>query len=235
MTGFQKTINNELPLPTPGSFASCNPRQSLISGDSQYTAATGGVTVGAFGWVNGNLIQSYSTGVAPDGIVGNELQAVITTWLAESTYTIPAGLPIVPYSSGDFWLKAVGTVTRGQKVFTDLSTGLMSRAAAAGTTATAGGSGSASSISTTTLTIGGTVTGSAFKVGQTVSGSGVTAGTVITALGTGTGGAGTYTVSPSQTASSTAITAATDIETKFYIVDAATDGQMVKVTSSWSK
>lgn len=62
----------------------------------------------------------------------------------------------------------------------------------------------ASSISTTTLTVGGTVTGT-FAVGQVISGVGVTTGTRITALGTGTGGAGTYTVSASQTVSSTAI------------------------------
>ena len=48
------------------------------------------------------------------------------------------------------------------------------------------------------------------KVGQTITGTGVTAGTYITALGTGTGGTGTYTVSTSQNVSSTAITS--DIE-----------------------
>lgn len=46
-----------------------------------------------------------------------------------------------------------------------------------------------------------------FGVGQTISNmTGVTAGTRIIALGTGTGGIGTYTVSESQTVSSTAIT-----------------------------
>lgn len=44
-------------------------------------------------------------------------------------------------------------------------------------------------------------------VGQVISGDGVTAGTTITALGTGTGGAGTYIVSEEQTVASTAITA----------------------------
>ena len=63
-----------------------------------------------------------------------------------------------------------------------------------------------SSISDTTLTIGGTVTG-CFGVGQLVSGSGVTAGTYITALGTGTGGAGTYTVNNSQTIGAATVTA----------------------------
>jgi len=57
-----------------------------------------------------------------------------------------------------------------------------------------------------TMTVSGVASG-ALAVGQTVSGSGVTAGTVITALLTGTGGTGTYVVSPSQTASSTTVSA----------------------------
>lgn len=61
-------------------------------------------------------------------------------------------------------------------------------------------------ISTTTLTVS-AVTSGTLAVGQPITGTGVTAGTVITALGTGTGGTGTYTVSASQTVSSTAITA----------------------------
>lgn len=57
------------------------------------------------------------------------------------------------------------------------------------------------SISGTTLTVSGTVTGSII-VGATLSGTGVTAGTTITAQTSGTtGGAGTYTVSASQTVS----------------------------------
>jgi hypothetical protein len=62
------------------------------------------------------------------------------------------------------------------------------------------------SIATTVLTVT-AVTSGALSVGQTISGSGVTAATKITALGTGTGGIGTYTVDTSQTASSTTITA----------------------------
>lgn len=62
------------------------------------------------------------------------------------------------------------------------------------------------SISGTTLTVTG-VTSGTLAVGQTLSGSGITAGTYITALGTGTGGNGTYTVSASQTAGSTTVTA----------------------------
>ena len=56
-------------------------------------------------------------------------------------------------------------------------------------------------ISGTTLTVSAVTSGTLF-VGQTIQGSTVTAQTIITALGTGTGGAGTYTVNNSQTVTS---------------------------------
>lgn len=63
-------------------------------------------------------------------------------------------------------------------------------------------------ISTTTLTVS-AVTAGQLAVGQLISGTGVTPGTRITALGTGTGYTGTYTISVSQTVgSATAMTAA---------------------------
>ena len=57
------------------------------------------------------------------------------------------------------------------------------------------------SISTTVLTVTAVASGTLY-VGQTIQGAGITANTVITALGTGTGGTGTYTVSNSQTVGS---------------------------------
>ena len=56
-------------------------------------------------------------------------------------------------------------------------------------------------ISGTTLTVA-TVTSGTLYVGQTIQGTGITAQTIITALGTGSGGAGTYTVNNSQTIAS---------------------------------
>ena len=59
-------------------------------------------------------------------------------------------------------------------------------------------------ISGTTLTVS-AVTSGVLQIGQTIEGAGVTNGTIITAFGTGSGGVGTYTVSASQTVSSTTI------------------------------
>ena len=61
-------------------------------------------------------------------------------------------------------------------------------------------------ISTTTLTVS-AVSAGQLAVGQVISGTGVTPGTIITALGTGTGYTGTYTINNSQTVASRAMTA----------------------------
>jgi ribosomal protein S11 len=80
-------------------------------------------------------------------------------------------------------------------------------------------SSTASSISGTTLTIGGTITGTV-AVGSAIFAAGMQPYTRITALGTGTGGAGTYTVNISQTFASAAISgSATDSNTVIRITD----------------
>lgn len=62
-------------------------------------------------------------------------------------------------------------------------------------------------IAGTTLTVSAMQPGGSIVVGSVVTGTGVTASTIVTAFGTGTGGAGTYTVNNSQTVSSEAMAA----------------------------
>jgi hypothetical protein len=80
------------------------------------------------------------------------------------------------------------------------------------------------------LTVGGTVAGT-FGLGQTLSGANVVAGTAITALVSGTGGAGTYVVNNNTVVSSTAITAATNIETSWYARSFGAAGELVKISN----
>lgn len=80
-----------------------------------------------------------------------------------------------------------------------------------------------------TLTVS-AVSSGVVGVGDVLSGSGVTAGTAVTALGTGTGGTGTYIVSPTQTAGSTTITAGTSVQTKWLCMSSGLPGEMVKIT-----
>ena len=67
------------------------------------------------------------------------------------------------------------------------------------------------SIATTTLTVTAMLTGSPIVLGMYVDGTSVTDGTYITAFVSGTGGTGTYTVNQSVTASSTTMTAHTNV------------------------
>ncbi len=65
------------------------------------------------------------------------------------------------------------------------------------------------------------------------SGTAVTTGTFITALGTGTGGTGTYLVSPAQnTTPSVTITNADYIETKWYAVSGGALNELVKISGA---
>jgi hypothetical protein len=292
-----------------GDFASTNPRAVVLAGPGALVAGVGGVTVGAFGWydpTNAAIVTNAAPGGvsgAPNGFVHNEHTALITTYLGETSYVIPAGFPVTLYDAGDFWIKNNGSTEAlpGQKAYAALATGLANFAAtgapttgasgsastvAASTgsftgsianniltltavgsgtavvggtisgtgvttgtiitgqlTGTAGGIGTytvnipeqtvaSTTISETygTLTVGGTVTG-AFGVGDILSGTGVTASTYITALGTGTGGAGTYIVTPTQTVASTAISGLTNVETGWYCRSYGYPGELVKISS----
>jgi hypothetical protein len=92
-------------------------------------------------------------------------------------------------------ITALGTGTGGTGTYTiNISQPLASRqmnSATAGAVITG-------AISGTTLTVSAVSSGT-LAVGMTIQGAGVTANTIITALGTGTGGVGTYTVNFSQT------------------------------------
>ena len=65
-------------------------------------------------------------------------------------------------------------------------------------TSTAVGARFTATIAGTTLTVSAVASGTIY-LGQTLQGAGITAGTIITALGTGTGGIGTYTISVAHT------------------------------------
>lgn len=82
-----------------------------------------------------------------------------------------------------------------------------------------------------TLTVSAVASGT-IDIGSPISGTGVTAGTVVTGLGTGTGGNGTYYVTPTQTVTSETLTVGDVIATKFYAATQAAVGELVKMTSS---
>lgn len=80
------------------------------------------------------------------------------------------------------------------------------------------------------LTLGGTLTGT-IAVGDVLSGTSVTAGTVVTAFISGTGGLGTYAVSPTGTTSSTTISFTANVETKWIAMTSGLPGEPVKISA----
>ena len=98
-------------------------------------------------------------------------------------------------------ITALGTGTGGTGTYT---VNISQTVASEDMSTAAAGAIVTGSISGTTLTVS-AVTSGVLYVGQTIQGTGVTANTMITALVSGTGGLGTYTVSTSQTVSSTTL------------------------------
>jgi hypothetical protein len=127
--------------------------------------------------VNANAGQSIVG--APTVLPANQAGAYVYR-LSNTTWypyeTVPTNVPVAPAGGS---IITSGTAVSSAAVFT-------------------------ASISGTTMTVTAVSSGT-IQVGQVISGTGVTAGTQITALGTGTGSTGTYTVSASQTVASTTI------------------------------
>jgi hypothetical protein len=142
-------------------------------------------------------ISSPSSAVFTGSISGTTL-----TVTAITNGTIAAGQSLFGVGvTSETVITALGTGTGGIGTYTvNLSQTVTSRQMNSATV----GAQVTGSISTTTLTVTAVASGTLF-VGQTIQGTGVTALTIITALGTGSGGVGTYTVSTSQTVTSTTL------------------------------
>jgi hypothetical protein len=220
---FQTQVNT-VPAPAvAGDFASYNPRDNVLAGPGGLVAGPAGVTVGAFAWWNASTIDpdnapttvnSFGSGPVT-GFVHRSLQALITTYLAETSFTIPPGYPVTLFSAGDFWVVNNGTTqaTIGMNAYANYANGLVSFATAGSvssasvTGAIAASTGSfTGSISGNVLSITAVGSGTAV-VGGTLSGTNVATGTqIVSQLSGTTGGIGTYAVSiPEQTVASTTI------------------------------
>ena len=215
--GFQTQVNLQPAPAVAGDFASANPRWNVLAGPGGLVAGAFGVTVGRFAWVdpaNGQTVNNFGTG-APSGFVHREQQALITTYLAESSNLVRQGFDVTLMSGGDFWVKNDGSnaVTVGMKAYANYATGQITFNAT-GTPpegAVTTGSIAASTFSVTAsiadqvMTV--TAVGSGTVVaGATISGTSVTSGTTVVEQLTGTaGGIGTYAVSVLQATPSTTV------------------------------
>jgi len=171
----------------------------VVNSDSTYS-----VTIKASGQTGVSVVAGESATVYYNG----------TDYIKVTTNVVSAALAAT-FGNLLFPVGAIYTATVATNPFTLLGfgtwsafgTGKVLLGNGVGDTITVGSTINAvvtGSISTTTLTVSAVTSGS-LAVGSFITGTGVTVGTYITALGTGTGGAGTYTVNTSQTVSSTTI------------------------------
>lgn len=123
---FQAQVNSQPAPGESGDFASANPRASILAGPGQLVVPSGGLTVGTFAFVTpttGAVTQGYTTGQLI-GFVGRRQEGLITTFLAESVYTLQPGFDLTLMTEGDFWAKfAVAAPTPGVPVYANTSTG----------------------------------------------------------------------------------------------------------------
>jgi hypothetical protein len=313
--GFQKSVYTQPAPAVAGDFASANPRASVLAGPGGLVAGPNGLVVGRFAWLSYYTVDpndapatANNTGSgAIAGFVHRDQQALITTYLAESSMLIPAGFPVTLMDAGDFWCinSGSGQALPGMKAYANYADGTITFAAT-GSPGTASATGSIAanagsftgSIADDILTLtavgsgtavpGGTISGTnvasgtmivsqvtpllageatggigryvvsipeqtvvsttisetygtftaasalsgTFGIGDTLTGSGISLPTVITALGTGTGGLGTYIVNANTVVSSTTITGGTSIETKYYARSSGLTGELVKISSN---
>ncbi|CAM2143787.1 conserved protein of unknown function [Pararobbsia alpina] len=227
---FQTRVNTQPEVGVPGDRASMNPI-SVIS-----RIAQSAVTIARFVWPGtdtDNQVQNVGAG-KPLGFAIRNQSSIIPNYLQESSMVVPVGFPIEVAEQGEFFATSANVATLGQKVYANYGDGSLSFAATGTPTTNAGITASTTSGSAT-LTVSAN-TGGAIEVGQPISGAGIPAGTYVSALGTGTGGAGTYTMSQNATATEAneTVTSTLNVETQFKVSRGGAANAVIKI-STWSE
>lgn len=178
---------------------------SILGSTGLYTSYTDATIVGNTA-VN-NLISGGAISSSTALFFINDVSAITGTFTAHDNFVDPTGSTVCISNLGDatyskFWVDD-GSVANGDSGI-------------AGNIIHIPGAVGSATISGTVMTASAPDSG-AWAVGETISGSGVTAAT-ITSLGTGTGGAGTYNISVSQTVGSpVTVTGTTMTRGKVYV------------------
>jgi hypothetical protein len=225
---FQAQVYPQQAPGVEGDFCDHNPRATVDAGPGGLVAASEGVTVARFGWLDASIIDPNNAPtlvhtraiggvIAPAGFVHREQQGLITSYLGGVSMLVPGGFPITLHQAGGFFVLNRGTTYAqyGMKAFARLSDG----AVVFGATGTAPGAATVtSSVAASTFSATGSIAGNVLTVsavgagsvvpGSTISGTNVVTGTRILGQLSGAtpGGVGTYAVSiAEQTVASTAI------------------------------
>jgi hypothetical protein len=149
--------------------------------------------------VDGAYRYTWRISSPANAVFTGSISSTTLTVNSVSTGTIAVGQSVYGVGvTAETVITALGTGTGGAGTYTvDVSQTVSARSL----NSTATGATFTATISGTTMTVSAVATGTIY-LGQTIQGVGVTAGTVVTALGTGTGGTGTYTISVASTVGS---------------------------------
>ncbi len=226
---FQVAVGSDPAPAIEGDFASANPHHSQLSGEGIYVAGTN-LNIGTFSIPNAAGVCNSGGVGSVFGFVQRTQISIIGGYLGGYSMQVMPGVEVTLMDGGDYYARFAGGATRGQKVFVAPATGL-GIAGAAG--ATINGAVVTGSITGTVLTVT-AVTSGTVAVGQAVTGTGVTAGTLITALGSGTGGAGTYTVNTSQTVASTTLTEIGASESQWFVHSTVGTNELARISTTRS-
>ena len=192
-----------------GTFNDITPLRTTIVQSNPFTTVNGSATVTVTIPNHGAVVNDFVTFSGASAVGGLTLNGEyqIVTITNSSVFLITAASNASSGATGG------GSVTAAFQIQTGLNSTLYGNGWGAGTWGGITSSVSfTGSISGTTLTVSAVASGT-LAIGQLIVGAGVSASppgsnaTYITALGTGSGGVGTYTVGVSQTVSSTAMTA----------------------------
>lgn len=186
------------------------------------------------------VYANYADGKATMAATGSAATAVVTAAVVASTFSVTGSI-----AGNVLTVTAVGsgTVVNGATISgTGIATGTKVVSQISGTTGGVGtyavDIGEQTVASTTVSGTYGTMTVSAVSSGVLgvgdvlTAGTGAVVGTAITQLLTGTGGTGTYVVNDNTAVSSTALTFATNVETKWYVRSSGLPGEIVKMSST---
>lgn len=128
---FQKSVNNYPASAVAGDVAGLNPVAYLFPTP---VAISTGVTVGAAVWLSATGVVAMTGTGAPAGIVTRVLTGILPSNL-EATMTILGGQPVPVVTRGDIYINTGAAAVLGHKVFANLTTGVLTTAAAGSTVA----------------------------------------------------------------------------------------------------
>jgi hypothetical protein len=214
--GFQTRVNRQVPPAVIGQYASLNPRASALAGAGQfrsggslnYLSAQNLAVIGNFAWGQGQFATSQKpSGASVGGFVANELQTVIpfpdagnSQYPNPTRLAVEAGFPVTLNTHGDFWTLPVGAVngivSPEDTVYAREYDGALTNDST---------DFSATGVQATTVMTISAVTKGALVPGMHLSGTNAASVVVVQLTGT-PGGAGTYTMSVSETVGSATVT-----------------------------